>query len=216
MGTSKEEERIAREWHRKWSPVFLSRSVALLLLLLLTLNRWSLKEREREREDEKDATTERKFCKPIKNFWLFRFGKLNQKNLFCATEFEHRMRLYRDVYFYLFKWAIPGLFFFIFGPFYKQLTGNIGWIKVIDDWIRTTDFWCWKQLFYQLSHNQSPQIRTSVGGTNCTAQFYKACKSQRIEPFFDSHVTDFFVKKICSQWRRRRRRHFASPHTRHN
>ena len=35
------------------------------------------------------------------------------------------------------KWAIPGLFFFIFRIFYKQLTVNVCSIIVADDWIRT-------------------------------------------------------------------------------
>ena len=35
------------------------------------------------------------------------------------------------------KWAIIGLFFFIFCLFYKQLTVNKCSIKVADDWIRT-------------------------------------------------------------------------------
>jgi len=41
--------------------------------------------------------------------------------------------------------AIPGLFFFIFCRFYKQLTVNKCSIKVADDWIRTWVLWSWRR-----------------------------------------------------------------------
>ena len=46
---------------------------------------------------------------------------------------------------------------FYFCIFYKQLTGNIGSIKVSNDWIRTAEIWCRKQLLCQLSHNDDPR-----------------------------------------------------------
>ena len=54
-----------------------------------------------------------------------------------------------------FKWAVPGLFFFIF-VFSIQLTVNKCSIKFPDDWIRTSDFWYQKQTLYQLTQNHYP------------------------------------------------------------
>lgn len=42
------------------------------------------------------------------------------------------------------NWVISGLF--------RLLTGN----KIDNDWIRTTDRWCWKWRFHQLCHNHGP------------------------------------------------------------
>ena len=54
------------------------------------------------------------------------------------------------------KWAIPGLFFFIF-VFSIQLTANkCSILKFANDWIRTTGLWYWKRPLYQLSHNHRP------------------------------------------------------------
>ena len=46
--------------------------------------------------------------------------------------------------------------FLYFRRFYKLPTGNIGSIKVADDWIRTVDLWCRKRLLCQLNHNHCP------------------------------------------------------------
>ena len=54
------------------------------------------------------------------------------------------------------KWAIPGLFFFIF-VVSIQLTVNKCSINFADHWIRTADLWYWKQPLYQLSHNHCPK-----------------------------------------------------------
>ena len=35
-------------------------------------------------------------------------------------------------------------------------------IKFANDWIRTTDLWCWKQQLYQLSHNHCPSLDYSL------------------------------------------------------
>ena len=53
------------------------------------------------------------------------------------------------------KWAIPGLFFFIF-VFSIQLTVNKCSINFADDWSRTADLWYRKRPLYQLSHNHFP------------------------------------------------------------
>ena len=52
-----------------------------------------------------------------------------------------------------FKWAILGLFIFIF-VFSIQFL--IHWIvnNIANDWIRTADLWYWKRPLYQLCHNQ--------------------------------------------------------------
>ena len=49
----------------------------------------------------------------------------------------------------------PGLFFFIF-IFSIPLTVNQFTSKFADDWSRTTDLWCRKQLLCQLRHNHYP------------------------------------------------------------
>ena len=54
------------------------------------------------------------------------------------------------------KWAIPGLFFFIFRLFYNQLTVSKCSIKVADDWIQTRVLWYWKGPLCQLCHNHCP------------------------------------------------------------
>ena len=56
---------------------------------------------------------------------------------------------------FLKKWAILGIFFFIF-VFSIQLTAYNCSINFADDWIRTTDLWYQKQPLYQLSHNHCP------------------------------------------------------------
>ena len=59
------------------------------------------------------------------------------------------------------KWAIPGLFFLYFRLFNTQLTVNkcsIYKLIFADDWIQTADLWYWKQLLYQLSHNQCQHL----------------------------------------------------------
>ena len=60
-----------------------------------------------------------------------------------------------------FKWAIPGLFLFIF-VFSVQLIVHTNFAN---DWIRTADPLCLKQLLYQLRHNHftSPYIVALVG-----------------------------------------------------
>ena len=52
------------------------------------------------------------------------------------------------------KWAIPGLFLFIF-IFSIQLIINKQMFNITfaDDWSRTADLWYQKRLLYQLSHN---------------------------------------------------------------
>ena len=54
-----------------------------------------------------------------------------------------------------FKWAIPGLFIFIF-VFSIQLTVYNCSINFADDWIWTADLWYWKRPLCQLSHNHCP------------------------------------------------------------
>ena len=56
------------------------------------------------------------------------------------------------------KWAIPGLFFFIFRLFYKKLKVNKCSIKVAVGWIRTQALWYWKQQLCQLRHNHCPSF----------------------------------------------------------
>ena len=51
--------------------------------------------------------------------------------------------------------------FLYFRLFYKQLTENIGSIKVADDRIRTADLWLWKQPLCQLS-NTTAQYEKSL------------------------------------------------------
>ena len=61
---------------------------------------------------------------------------------------KHRTRVSSSTYKCLseFKnWAIPGLFIFHFHLFNTFLVN-----KIADDWIRTWDLWCWKQLLYTL------------------------------------------------------------------
>ena len=57
-------------------------------------------------------------------------------------------------YFFL-KWAILGLFLFIF-VFSIQLKINKCSINFADDWSRTADLWYQKRPLYQLSHNHFP------------------------------------------------------------
>ena len=47
---------------------------------------------------------------------------------------------------------------FYFRIFYQQLIGNIGPIKMADDWIRTADFWYWKRPLYKLRYNHCPSL----------------------------------------------------------
>ena len=56
--------------------------------------------------------------------------------------------------FYFLNWAVPGPFLFIF-VFSIHLTQKEH-IKFADDWIRTSDLWCWKRPLYRLSHNNCP------------------------------------------------------------
>ena len=51
------------------------------------------------------------------------------------------------------KWAIPGLFLFIF-----VFSMQIFHLKIADDWIRTAHLWYWKRPLYQLSHNHFPML----------------------------------------------------------
>ena len=63
-----------------------------------------------------------------------------------------------DVFLIIFlKWAIPGLFFFIF-VFSIQLTVNKCSINFADDWIRTANLWYRKRPLYQLSHTTTAQL----------------------------------------------------------
>ena len=62
-------------------------------------------------------------------------------------------------HFYSFlKWAIPGLFFFIFVFSNFDTVDSKQMFNIIfaDDWIRTADLWNQKRPLYQLSHNHCP------------------------------------------------------------
>ena len=63
--------------------------------------------------------------------------------MLCVVENRHLLFL---------NWAIPGLFFFIF-VFSIQLIVHTNFAN---DWIRTTNLWCWKRPLYQLHHNHFP------------------------------------------------------------
>ena len=81
---------------------------------------------------------------------------------FQLTTFHRRSKKIRSVvwagpnwgvsFLFLKKWAIPGLFFFIFA-FSIWLTVNKCSINLTNDWIRTADLWYWKQPLCQLSQN---------------------------------------------------------------
>ena len=61
------------------------------------------------------------------------------------------------------KWAIPGLFFFIF-VFSIHLTVNVQYKFLADDWIRTADLWNRKRPLYQLSrHHHCPNFENFYG-----------------------------------------------------
>ena len=56
------------------------------------------------------------------------------------------------------KWAIPGLFFFIFVcSIHSWQQTNVQYKYFFaNDWIRTADLWYREQLLYQLNHNLCP------------------------------------------------------------
>ena len=58
---------------------------------------------------------------------------------------------------FLFKWAIPGLFFIYFRLFYVEIqtTGIKSFAK---DGIRSADLWCWKRPLFQPLHNHGPRL----------------------------------------------------------
>ena len=64
--------------------------------------------------------------------------------------------LVKSIWYFFTKWAIPGLFFFIFCHFRKQLTAYKCSIKVANDWIRTRVLWFRKRPLCQLRHSQCP------------------------------------------------------------
>ena len=98
---------------------------------------------------------------------------------------ELKVFLVHFVFFYK-KWAIPGLFFFIFCLFNTQLTVNKCSINFSDDWIRTADLWNQKRPLYQLSHNHCPQ-QLLFGG---------AAIAQRISPKHTIYDFWFFFKFV--------------------
>ena len=61
------------------------------------------------------------------------------------------------------KWAIPGLFFFIF-VVSIQLKEKISIKKFANDWIWTVDLWSWIWLLNQLSHNHFPLVSNFCAG----------------------------------------------------
>ena len=67
-----------------------------------------------------------------------------------------------QIFFFKKKWAIPGLFLFIF-VFSIQLIINKCSINFADDWSRTADLWYWKRPLYQLSHNHFPIFVVIIG-----------------------------------------------------
>ena len=73
------------------------------------------------------------------------------EKLLYLSEAKFLIREYRKKI----KWAIPGLFFFIF-VFSTQLTEYIRYKSIADDWIWTAGLWCRKQKLWQLSHNHCP------------------------------------------------------------
>ena len=54
---------------------------------------------------------------------------------------------------HFFRWAIPGIFFFIFVFLLQFTVYKYSIWKFADGWIRTTDLWCRKQPLFQLNHN---------------------------------------------------------------
>ena len=107
------------------------------------------------------------------NSWLFCYTYVTLKSalilfldsLFVRTNFTISVHhLYcvtcavQNTYFFNEKWAIPGIFLFIF-VFSIQLTINKQMFNVnfADDWSRTEDLWYWKRPLYQLSHNHFPK-----------------------------------------------------------
>ena len=55
------------------------------------------------------------------------------------------------------RWAIPGVFFFIF--VFSVFFCTIGRSNFANDGIQTTDIWCWKRPLYQLSHHHCRPIQ---------------------------------------------------------
>ena len=88
------------------------------------------------------------------------------------------------------KWAIPGLFLFIF-VFSIQLIINKCSINFADDWSRTADLWYRKQPLYQLSHNHFPfnLCKYNVYVSQQLPELTNAC--------LKSASINFIVWKVC-------------------
>ena len=83
---------------------------------------------------------------------LLIFHNANATNVYCRS--QQTRNLNEPLLTTFLKWAIPGLFFFIF-VFSIQLAVNVQLIFA-GDWIRTTDLWNRKRPLDQLSHNHFP------------------------------------------------------------
>ena len=83
----------------------------------------------------------------FKNFGHLRASFVSWTRTLYSTVYAHTL----DFLVKFFKWAILGLFFFIF--LFNTVDSKCP-IKIFaDDWIRTADLWNWKRLLFQLSHN---------------------------------------------------------------
>ena len=72
---------------------------------------------------------------------------------YCKTFTLYRHEWWQSPYGFcllFFKWAIPGIFFFVFAFSIELTVFNI---IFANDWIWPADLWNWKQPLYQLSHN---------------------------------------------------------------
>ena len=58
----------------------------------------------------------------------------------------------------IFKLDRPRLLFSLFLSFQHSRM----WIKIVNDWIRTADFWCQKWLLYQLCHNHWGPLESAI------------------------------------------------------
>ena len=87
--------------------------------------------------------------------------------------------------------------FLYFRLFYSWQYTNVLYKSFDDDWIRTADFWCWKRLLYQLSHNHCPTyfIGFDINTTTYRLDRYSLLpKSSMVEPLLIPDSCVYFCR----------------------